>query len=287
MSINLPPADDFSTRHIGPDDGEVSTMLGTLGLKSLDELIQKTVPAEILDDAPLNIGKAVDELNTIKTLRGIAAKNTVTRSYIGMGYHGTITPPVILRNVLENPGWYTQYTPYQAEISQGRLEALLGFQTMVCGMTGMDIANASLLDEATAAAEAMAMIARLSPKRNTFYVAEDCHPQTIAVLETRAEPIGIHLIICNEGEFQLNDDTLGILVQYPATDGRITDYSELCKKAKETGALVAVATDLVSLALLKPPGEWGADVVVGSTQRFGVPMGYGGPHAAFFATHHK
>ncbi|HBN45749.1 MAG TPA: glycine dehydrogenase (aminomethyl-transferring), partial [Candidatus Marinimicrobia bacterium] len=188
---------------------------------------------------------------------------------------------------LENPGWYTQYTPYQAEISQGRLEALLNFQTMVCDMTGMDIANASLLDEATAAAEAMAMIARLNPKRNIFYVAKDCHPQTIAVLQTRAEPIGIHLIICKENEFQFNDDTLGILVQYPAADGRLIDYTDVCKKAEEAGALAAVAADLLSLAMLKPPGEWGADVVVGSSQRFGVPMGYGGPHAAFFATHKK
>jgi glycine dehydrogenase len=287
MLKHLPPADNFSVRHIGPDENEISTMLETLGLTSLDELVQKTVPAEILDDFPLNIGEAVDELNTIKTLRTIAEKNTVTRSYIGQGYTGTITPPVILRNVLENPGWYTQYTPYQAEISQGRLEALLNFQTMVCDMTGMDIANASLLDEATAAAEAMAMIARLNPKRNIFYVAKDCHPQTIAVLQTRAEPIGIHLIICKENEFQFNDDTLGILVQYPAADGRLIDYTDVCKKAEEAGALAAVAADLLSLAMLKPPGEWGADVVVGSSQRFGVPMGYGGPHAAFFATHKK
>ncbi len=287
MLKHLPPADNFSVRHIGPDENEISTMLETLGLSSLDELVQKTVPAEILDDFPLNIGEAVDELNTIKTLRTIAEKNTVILSYIGQGYTGTITPPVILRNVLENPGWYTQYTPYQAEISQGRLEALLNFQTMVCDMTGMDIANASLLDEATAAAEAMAMIARLNPKRNIFYVAKDCHPQTIAVLQTRAEPIGIHLIICKENEFQFNDDTLGILVQYPAADGRLIDYTDVCKKAKEAGALAAVAADLLSLAMLKPPGEWGADVVVGSSQRFGVPMGYGGPHAAFFATHKK
>ena len=287
MLKHLPPADNFSVRHIGPDENEISTMLETLGLSSLDELVQKTVPAEILDDFPLNIGEAVDELNTIKTLRTIAEKNTVILSYIGQGYTGTITPPVILRNVLENPGWYTQYTPYQAEISQGRLEALLNFQTMVCDMTGMDIANASLLDEATAAAEAMAMIARLNPKRNIFYVAKDCHPQTIAVLQTRAEPIGIHLIICKEDEFQFNDDTLGILVQYPAADGRLIDYTDVCKKAKEAGALAAVAADLLSLAMLKPPGEWGADVVVGSSQRFGVPMGYGGPHAAFFATHKK
>ena len=287
MFKHLPPADNFSARHIGPNDEEITIMLDTLGLTSLDELVQKTIPAEILDDAPLNIGAAVDELNTIKTLRAIAGKNTVTRSYIGQGYTGTITPPVIQRNVLENPGWYTQYTPYQAEISQGRLEALLNFQTMVCDMTGMDIANASLLDESTAAAEAMAMFARLSSKRNCFFVSKDCHPQTIAVLQTRAEPIGLTLIVADEHDFEFNDDTLGILIQYPATDGRISDYSKICDQAHEAGVLVVVAADLLSLALLKPPGEWGADVVVGSSQRFGVPMSYGGPHAAFFATHQK
>jgi len=287
MQNKIPQADAFSTRHIGPDEHEVSTMLEYLGLTSLDELIEKSVPAEILDQLPLEIGNALDELNTIKALRDIAAKNTVTRSYIGMGYTGTITPPVILRNVLENPGWYTQYTPYQAEISQGRLEALLNFQTMVCDMTGMEIANASLLDEATAAAEAMSMMARILPKRNTFYVSSNCLPQTIAVLETRAKPIGVKLVISNEDDFQFNEDTLGILIQYPAKDGRVFDPSEICSNAHDCGALVAVAANLLSLALLKPPGEWGADVVIGSAQCFGVPMGYGGPHAAFFATHKK
>lgn len=262
-------------------------MLETLGLSSLDELIEKTVPNEILDQSPLEIGDTLDELNTIKVLRNIALKNTVTRSYIGMGYTGTITPPVILRNVLENPGWYTQYTPYQAEISQGRLEALLNFQTMICDLTSMEIANASLLDEATAAAEAMSMMARINPKRNTFYVSSNCLPQTIAVLQTRAKPISIELVICEEGKFQFNKDTLGILIQYPAKDGRIFDPSKLCSQAKNCGALVAASVNLLSLALLKPPGEWGADVVIGSAQCFGVPMGYGGPHAAFFATHKK
>jgi len=287
MFTNIPSADIFVDRHIGSNNKEINEMLNTLGFKSLEELVQKTIPSEIRDDAPLYISEAVDELNTIKSLRTIAGKNTVTRSYIGMGYTGTITPPVILRNILENPGWYTQYTPYQAEISQGRLEALLNFQTMVCDMTGMEIANASLLDEATAAAEAMAMMARLSPKRNIFYVALDCHPQTIDVLKTRAEPMGIQLVITNSENFEFNDETLGVLIQYPATDGRITDYSELCDRAHENGSLVAVAADILSLALLKPPGEWGADIVVGSAQRFGVPMGYGGPHAAFFSTHKK
>ena len=287
MFKNTPPADAFIDRHIGPISDEINAMLKTLGLTNLEELIQKTIPAEILDDGSLNIDKAVDELNTIKSLRSIAAKNTVTRSYIGMGYTGTITPPVILRNILENPGWYTQYTPYQAEISQGRLEALLNFQTMVCDMTGMEIANASLLDEATAAAEAMAMMARLIPKRNVFYVSLDCYPQTIDVLKTRAKPIGIELVITRERDFEFNGDTLGILIQYPASDGRIGDYSEMSKNAHENGSLVAAAADILSLAMIKPPGEWGADIVVGSAQRFGVPMGYGGPHAAFFATHKK
>ena len=287
MFKNTPPADAFIDRHIGPISDEINAMLKTLGLTNLEELIQKTIPAEILDDGSLNIDKAVDELNTIKSLRSIAAKNTVTRSYIGMGYTGTITPPVILRNILENPGWYTQYTPYQAEISQGRLEALLNFQTMVCDMTGMEIANASLLDEATAAAEAMAMMARLIPKRNVFYVSLDCYPQTIDVLKTRAKPIGIELVVTRERDFEFNGDTLGILIQYPASDGRIGDYSEMSKNAHENGSLVAAAADILSLAMIKPPGEWGADIVVGSAQRFGVPMGYGGPHAAFFATHKK
>ncbi|HJM12654.1 MAG TPA: aminomethyl-transferring glycine dehydrogenase [Candidatus Marinimicrobia bacterium] len=287
MYLNIPPADMFIDRHIGLDGDEINAMLSTLGLKSLEDLVQKTIPAEILDDTPLNIGVAADELNTIKSLRSIAGKNKVTRSYIGMGYTGTITPSVILRNILENPGWYTQYTPYQAEISQGRLEALLNFQTMVCDMTGMEIANASLLDEATAAAEAMAMITHLNPKRNVFYVSQCCHPQTIDVLKTRAEPMRIELVITHERDFEFNEDTLGVLIQYPATDGRIADYSKLCNRAHENGLLVAVAADILSLALLNPPGEWGADIVVGSAQRFGIPMGYGGPHAAFFATHKK
>ena len=287
MTKYLPPTDDFTSRHIGPNEDEIKAMLETLGISSLDELVQKTVPAEILDDSLLNIGEPADEFSAIKFLKSIAEKNTVRRSYIGMGYTGTITPPVILRNILENPGWYTQYTPYQAEISQGRLEALLNFQTMVCDITGMEIANASLLDEATAAAEAMAMIARINPKRNCFYVSSSCHPQTIDVLKTRAEPMGIKLIVTDENKFVTNENTLGILVQYPTSDGKITDYTNLCNKAHKNGILVAVAADILSLAILKPPGEWGADVVIGSTQRFGVPMGYGGPHAAFLATHKK
>jgi len=287
MTKYLAPTDDFISRHIGPSKNEIKAMLEALELSSLDDLVQKTIPVEILDDSLYDVGEPTDEFSAIKQLRGIANKNTISRSYIGMGYTGTITPPVILRNILENPGWYTQYTPYQAEISQGRLEALLNFQTMVCDMTGMEIANASLLDEATAAAEAMAMIARIKPKRDCFYVSSTCHPQTIDVLKTRAEPMGIELIIVDEDKFVIDEKTLGVLVQYPSSDGRIIDYTNLCKKAHECEAIVAVAADILSLAILKPPGEWGADIVVGSAQRFGVPMGSGGPHAAFLATHKK
>ncbi len=287
MTKYLSPTDDFTFRHIGPNENEIKAMLKALGISSMDELVQKTVPAEILDNSLLDVGEPIDEFGTIKMLKSIAKKNTLRRSYIGMGYTDTITPPVIIRNILESPGWYTQYTPYQAEISQGRLEALLNFQTMICDITGMEIANASLLDEATASAEAMAMIARVNPKRNRFYVSSFCHPQTIDVLKTRAEPIGIKLIVTDEDKFVTDENTLGVLVQYPTSDGKITDYTNVCDKAHENGILVAVAADLLSLAILKPPGEWGADIVIGSAQRFGVPMGYGGPHAAFLATHKK
>lgn len=287
MTLNIPQRDSFSERHIGPNAEEISQMLATLGLSSLDQLVKKTIPAEILNDSPLSIGEPTDELTTIKILKEIASRNTVSRSFLGMGYSGTITPPVILRNILENPGWYTQYTPYQAEISQGRLEALFNFQTMICDLTGMDIANASLLDEATAAAEAMAMIARINTERHIFYVASHCFPQTIAVMKTRADSMGIQLIVCDIDEFEFTKNTLGILVQYPAKDGKIFEFEKLCEHAKDSGTLVAVATNLLSLTLLKPPGEWGADIVVGSSQSFGVPMGFGGPHAAYFATQKK
>ncbi len=287
MKKQLPPPDDFTARHIGPDQNEINVMLLTLGLDSIEQLIAKTIPETIITDRPLEIGAACDEFSTIKELRGIAGQNKVNRSYLGTGYTGTITPPVIMRNVLKNPGWYTQYTPYQAEISQGRLEALLNFQTMVCDMTGMDIANASLLDESTAAAEAMAMLARIKPNRKVYYIADNCHPQTIAVLKTRSEPIGIECKVTPTGAFKFAESTLGILLQYPATDGEVADFEDLCIHAHNAGALVVVAVDLLSLVLLKPPSQWGADVVVGSAQRFGVPMSFGGPHAAFFATHQK
>ena len=274
----------FINRHLGPSDGEIQSMLKSCGLSSLDELISETIPASVLDMDSLQINAVPIEQELLKELHSIADENQVFRSYIGMGYYGTYTPPVILRNILENPGWYTQYTPYQAEISQGRLEALLNFQTMICDFSGMDIANASLLDESTAAAEAMTFLARVNPKRNQYFVSSDCHPQTIAVLKTRAKPIGIELTITEPENFKFNDETLGGTLQYPATDGEIHDYTSLCDLAHESGSYIAVAADLLSLAMLKPPGEWGADVVVGNTQRFGVPMGYGGPHAAFFAT---
>ena len=274
----------FINRHLGPSDGEIQSMLKSCGLSSLDELISETIPASVLDMDSLQINAVPIEQELLKELRSIADENQVFRSYIGMGYYGTYTPPVILRNILENPAWYTQYTPYQAEISQGRLEALFNFQTMICDFSGMDIANASLLDESTAAAEAMTFLARVNPKRNKYFVASNCHPQTISVLKTRAKPIGIELNITKPKNFKFNDEILGGTLQYPATDGEIHDYTSLCTQAHNVGSYIAVAADLLSLALLKPPGEWGADVVVGTSQRFGVPMGYGGPHAAFFAT---
>ena len=278
---------DFSRRHIGPDLAEQQEMLSQLGLKSIDALIDKTIPKTIQTKIGLHIGQGLDEFSLLKKIKGIASKNIVARSYIGMGYYGTITPPVIQRNILENPGWYTAYTPYQAEISQGRLEALVNFQTMVTDMTGLDIANGSLLDEATAAAEAMIMLFHSAQKRNRFLVAENCHPQTLDVLKTRANPIGIELSIQSTDTFDFSDDVFGALIQYPATDGKVVNYSDLCQKAHDQGVAIAMATDLLSLALLPSPGDMGADVAIGSSQRFGVPMGFGGPHAAFMAVKEK
>ena len=278
---------DFSRRHIGPNLAEKQEMLSQLGLKSIDALIDKTIPKTIQTKIGLHIGQGLDEFSLLKKIKGIASKNIVARSYIGMGYYGTITPPVIQRNILENPGWYTAYTPYQAEISQGRLEALVNFQTMVTDMTGLDIANGSLLDEATAAAEAMIMLFHSAQKRNRFLVAENCHPQTIDVLKTRANPIGIELSIQSTDTFDFSDDVFGALIQYPATDGKVVNYSDLCQKAHDQGVAIAMATDLLSLALLPSPGDMGADVAIGSSQRFGVPMGFGGPHAAFMAVKEK
>ena len=274
---------NFSLRHIGPRKSEINEMLEELGLKNIDELIEKTIPESIHVKSELNIGNGLDEFSLLKKIKSIASKNKVARSYIGTGYYGTITPPVIQRNILENPGWYTAYTPYQAEISQGRLEALLNYQTMVTDMTGLSISNASLLDESTAAAEAMVMMLRSTKDRNQFLVASDCHPQTIDVLKTRSEPIGVELIIKPLDEFDFTDKIFGVLIQYPSTDGKVFDFGDLCNQAHDNGSLVAVATDLMALALIPTPGEIGADIAIGNSQRFGVPMGFGGPHAAFIS----
>jgi len=279
--------EEFYSRHIGPNQEEQQQMLNTLGLESLDDLIARTIPKSILNTESLGVGVALSEAELSKKMKTIEQQNSVLTSLIGMGYYGTFLPPVIRRNILENPGWYTAYTPYQAEISQGRLEALLNFQTMVSDLTGLPIANASLLDEATAAAEAMIMLYRNSKNRNIFIVADNCHPQTIDVLKTRAEPLGIDLEIQTAESISISENTFGCLLQYPATDGFIADYSDLCSRAKEAGAAVAVATDLLALTMLKPPSEFGADICVGSAQRFGVPMGYGGPHAAFISCSEK
>ena len=273
----------FSHRHIGPNDHEINEMLSFLGYESIDELIHKTIPDNILLKDKLDVGDGLSEHEFLKTIKSVARKNKIVKSFIGMGYYGTITPPVILRNVLENPGWYTAYTPYQAEISQGRLEALLNFQTMVTDMTGLEIANASLLDEATAAAEAMVLMYRSSKNGDQFFVADDCHPQTIDVLKTRAEPIGIQLIIDSPNKFNFTDQVFGYLIQCPTTDGKVFDYRVICDKAHQVGAFVAVATDLLSLAIIPEPGSFDADIAIGNSQRFGVPLGFGGPHAAFLA----
>jgi glycine dehydrogenase len=284
-SILSAASNHFARRHIGPNADEIQAMLAALGFETLEHLVSQTVPESIRLRRPSSLPAGRSETELLQTLRAIASKNRVFRSYIGMGYYNCITPPVIQRNVLENPGWYTQYTPYQPEIAQGRLEALLNFQTMVTDLTGMEIANASLLDEATAAAEAMTLSYSLHKgKANTFFVSERCHPQTIAVIQTRAMPLDITVVVGDHRSFDWSQPTFGALLQYPATDGTIDDYTTFVQHAHEMGAQVTVATDLLSLTLLKPPGEWGADIVIGSTQRLGVPLGYGGPHAAFFAT---
>jgi len=276
--------DRFVRRHIGPRPEQAAKMLELLGLASLDDLVDQAVPAPIRLRQPLQLPGALSEHEALTALRAMAAQNQVFRSYIGMGYSDCITPPVIQRNVLENPGWYTQYTPYQAEISQGRLEALLSFQTMVMDLTGLEVANASLLDEATAAAEAMTMFHGLKPGRPVFFVSAACHPQTIAVVKTRARALDLEVVVGDHRQFQFHDRVFGCLLQYPDTFGHIHDYESFVERAHHAGALVAVAADLLSLTLLRPPGEFGADVALGSAQRFGVPLGFGGPHAAFFAT---
>src|SRR6266542_3209471 len=294
-------SNSFVRRHIGPNEDEVRTMLREVGFENLDSLVEAAVPKNIRFNRELNLPEPKSEIEALAELRAISRKNKIARSFIGCGYSDCITPPVIQRNVLENPGWYTAYTPYQAELAQGRLEALLNFQTMITVLTGLEIANASLLDEATAAAEAMALCQAVVPNRKTFFVANNCHPQTIAVVQTRAKPLGIEVIVGDFRKFDFNVaqvsnlrsdkksklqtcSTFGALVQYPATDGAIYDYTDFIKQAHDAGALVVVAADILALTLLKPPGEFGADVAVGNTQRFGVPLGFGGPHAGYFAT---
>ena len=278
--------DKFVNRHIGPGHNDVNEMLKTIGVDTFDQLINETIPSSIRLNESLKLDKPVTEYRFIENLKKIAERNKVFKSYIGMGYYNTITPAVIQRNILENPGWYTQYTPYQAEISQGRLEALINFQTVIADLTGLKIANASLLDEGTAAAEAMIMFHSLRKEKDAhqFFVSDECFPQTIDVLKTRSKPLGIELVIGDHNRLELSKNIFGMLVQYPSDSGEVYDYRYLFNKAKENNIYVITASDLLSLSLLTPPGEFGADCVVGSSQRFGVPMGYGGPHAAFFST---
>ena len=283
----------FQLRHIGPNSDEQQKMLATIGVDSLDQLIHETIPDDIRLKNELNLTPAMSEYEYLNHIQELASKNKVFKSYIGLGYHEAIVPSVILRNILENPGWYTAYTPYQAEIAQGRLEALLNYQTMVCDLTGMELANASLLDEGTAAAEAMAMLfdvrerAQKKASVNKFFVSQEILPQTLSVLQTRALPIGIELVIGNHEKYDVNEEFFGAILQYPAKHGQVYDYTDFVSKAAEKNIKVAVAADILSLVKLKAPAEFGADVVVGTTQRFGIPLGYGGPHAGYFATKEK
>ena len=279
-------SESFSDRHIGPRQSDLNAMLNTIGVKSLDELINHVVPSNIRLPKPLNVDSAISEVEFLSMLREKAAKNKLYKNYIGMGYYNTHTPGVILRNIMENPGWYTQYTPYQAEISQGRLEALLNYQTMVIDLTGMELANASLLDEGTAAAEAMNMFYGLDKKSaaHRFFVDNSVFPQTVDILITRAEPIGIEIVRGDYKSFTPDASFFGALVQYPNAEGSVEDYREFVSACKAANVKTCFASDLMALTLLTPPGEFGADCVVGNTQRFGVPLGFGGPHAAFFCT---
>jgi glycine dehydrogenase len=285
--------DKFSDRHIGPRGNDIKQMLSLVNASSIEQLIDETIPAQIHLGREMNLPVALSESRFVEHMKGIAQKNKNYRSYIGMGYFNTILPGVIQRNILENPGWYTAYTPYQAEIAQGRLEALLNYQTMVSELTGMEIANASLLDEGTAAAEAMILLYNSRSRKQKkseiakFFVSELCFPQTIEILKTRAIPIGIELVIGSHEEVVVNEEFFGVILQYPAKYGEVIDYSAFVTKLKTIEVGVVVAADLLSLSLLTPPAEWGADLVVGTTQRFGIPMGYGGPHAAYFATFDK
>ena len=282
--------DSFAQRHIGPRKNDLNKMFKTIGVNSMNELIEQTIPNDIQLKENLSLNKAMTEQEYQEHNNLLSSKNKLFKTYIGLGYHNTFLPPVIQRNILENPGWYTAYTPYQAEIAQGRLEALINFQTMVCDLTGMELANASLLDEATAAAEAMALLfsvrdrAQKKNKTSKFFVSKEVLPQTISLLQTRSTPLGIELVIGNHEEFDFSSDYFGLILQYPGKSGKIHNYRTFVEKAQEASIKVAVAADILSLVMLESPGDFGVDVVVGSTQRFGIPLGYGGPHAGFFAT---
>ncbi|MEL6536365.1 MAG: aminomethyl-transferring glycine dehydrogenase [Bacteroidota bacterium] len=289
MNLNVHYTERFASRHNGPDAEQVAAMLKAIGVESMKQLIEETIPDSIRLTQPMNLPKARTENQFLKEFRELASHNQLFTSYIGMGYYPNVTPGVIQRNILENPGWYTAYTPYQAEIAQGRLEALINFQTMVSDLTGMDLANASLLDEGTAAAEAMAMLFSLRKKDKKkapkFFIDNNVLPQTLALLQTRAEPMGIELVVADRSALDVQDPELyGMLLSYPDGNGSVEDYSALIEAAHENGVTAAMTTDLLALTMLKAPGEMGADVVVGSSQRLGIPMGYGGPHAGFFAT---
>jgi len=286
--MSVEPSDRFQSRHLGPRDADVADMLRVIGVSSLDALIDQALPASIRATRELRLPPALTEFEYLSHVRGLAARNRVFKSYIGLGYADTITPSVILRTVFENPSWYTPYTPYQAEVAQGRLESLLNYQTMVRDLTGMEVANASLLDEATAAAEAMTLLHRVQARRatdaNTFVVSDGCFPQTIDVVRLRAEPLGIQVVVADRTNLRIDAGVFGVLLQSPDRHGVVHDLRPAIDAAHAAGALVAVASDLLALTIVTPPGEMGADVVLGNSQRFGVPLGFGGPHAAFFAT---
>ena len=288
MNISLFNSDEFSKRHNSITSKEEQEILEQIGFDSVDSLIDRTIPDSIKLNEQMSLDEPKTETKFLKSFKSLVGRNKNFRSFIGMGYYDTITPSVIKRNILENPGWYTAYTPYQAEIAQGRLEALINYQTMVTDLTGMDLANASLLDEGTAASEAMTMFYRVrkGPKKSSskFFVSNKTYPQTVELLKTRSVPLGIELVIDDVSNFDYSDDFFGALIQYPDSDGNIVSPSSLIEKCNEKNIFTCVCSDLMSLVLFKPPGEFGASAVVGNSQRFGVPMGFGGPHAAFFAT---
>ncbi|HIK93018.1 MAG TPA: glycine dehydrogenase (aminomethyl-transferring), partial [Planctomycetes bacterium] len=283
VTENMSSQISFQRRHLGVSPDVAAQMARGIGFESVQQLVDAAVPASIRRQQPFDLPAAKSETGALAWLKQIMSRNQVRRSLIGLGYHDCITPAVILRNILENPGWYTAYTPYQPEISQGRLEACLNFQTMITELSGLDVANASLLDECTAAAEAMNMCAAGIRKAKTFFVSDGCHPQTIAVLQTRAEPIGVEIVVGKHDDFEFVDGVFGALIQYPDTSGHIADFTSFTERAHAAGVKVVAAADLLALTVLQPPGQWGADIAVGNSQRFGVPLGFGGPHAAWIA----